>query len=95
MKLLTITHNSIQYEFRYLCQSKVIEISKGGLFTYLMKWNGRLFYCNCPGSRYRGKCWHLNMVKLLMMQDDNFEPWTEWAEEAGRMMYESNRNCRK
>lgn len=91
MKLLTVTHNNISYEFRYLESVRVIEISKGDRFAYFMKWTGRFFYCNCPGARYHHKCWHTRMVKLLLMQDDNFEPWTEWAEEAGRMTYENKR----
>jgi hypothetical protein len=26
------------------------------------------------------------------MQEDNFEPWTKWSEEAGRMMYGKERS---
>lgn len=88
MKLLTLTHNNINYEFRFLHQSKVIEIIKGDKFAYLMKWTGRLFLCNCPSFYYRKRCWHMKMVRLLAMQEDVAEePWIEWAEEAGRMVY--------
>lgn len=90
MKLLKVNKNNINYEFRLLESVRVIEISKGGLFTYLIKWTGRLFYCNCPGSRYHHKCWHVNMVKLLMSQQSIDEPWAEWSEDAGLMVYGGN-----
>lgn len=88
MKLLTVTHKNISYEFRFLHSSKVIEISKNGQFAYLMKWTGHSFLCNCPGQKYRQKCWHERMIKLLAMQEDlPYEPWIDWAEEAGVIQY--------
>lgn len=95
MKLLTVTHKNIRYEFRFLQLSKVIEISKGDQFSYLMKWDGHSFLCNCPSQRYRHYCWHDKMVKLLAMQpDEPYKPWHEWAEEAGRMSYGKERSIR-
>lgn len=87
MKLLKTTHNNITYEFRLLELVQVIEITKDDHFTYIMKRSGRLFVCNCPGFKYRHKCWHERMVKLLLMQDTLIEPWCQWAEEGGEMEY--------
>jgi len=64
-----------------------IEITKGDLFTYLMRWNDHLFVCNCPGAVYHRRCWHSEMVELLMNQKDIKEPWAKWAEEGGEMSY--------
>ena len=90
MKLLTIIHKNISYEFRLLESVHVIEITKGDKFTYLIRWSVSFFNCNCPGSTYHHKCWHTNMISLLKQQPSIDEPWAEWAEEAGRMMYSNN-----
>ena len=91
MKLLTVNKDNINYEFRYLEQSKVVEITKASQFTYLMKVDCRgLFVCSCPGSKYRGKCWHSKMIKLLLTQPSVASTYpflNDLAEEAGRMMY--------
>ena len=88
MKILEITRKSIDYEFRLLEQCRVIEVSKGGHFTYEIRWKTSFFQCSCPGARYHGKCWHCTMIGALKKQVTINEPWAEWAEEAGRMMYE-------
>ena len=81
MKLLNILHNSIIYEFRYLEQVKVIEVSKNERFTYLIKVDhSGTFNCNCPGAVFRHKCWHLEVVGELLKQETINEPWTEWTE---------------
>lgn len=91
MKLLQVSKAGIEYEFRLLEQSRVVEITKGDCFTYLMKWSVSLFHCDCPGSRYHHKCWHSNMITLLKRQPSVQEPWAKWAEDAGVMMYRSSR----
>ena len=87
MKLLQVSKAGIDYEFRLLESSRVIEVTKGDCFTYLMKWSVSLFHCNCPGARFRHKCWHTNMIALLKQQPSIDELWAEWSEEAGLMMY--------
>ena len=87
VKLLSIQRNNLIYEFRLLEACNVIEVSKGKVFTYTITKPGKYFRCTCPGSRYHGKCWHLEMVRSLMSQGSVDEPWTEWAEEAGVMQY--------
>jgi hypothetical protein len=91
MKLLTINKDNINYEFRYLERSKVVEITKASRFTYLMKVDRRgLFVCSCPGSKYHHRCWHSKMIKLLLTQPSIASTYpflNDLAEEAGRMMY--------
>jgi len=92
VKLLTINRKGILYEFRYLEHSEVVEISKDGEFTYLMRLSrAGQFICDCPGSRYRHKCWHSNMLTELFSQPEIREPWAEWAEEAGIVNYKKTR----
>ncbi len=83
MKQLFIYHNELQYEFRLLEQSNVIQVIKADVLTYEMKVGRQPFFiCNCPGSVFRGKCWHLGYVKDLLSMPSINEPWTQWAEEA-------------
>jgi hypothetical protein len=86
MKLLTITHNGLLYEFRLLEQSKVIQVDKSTNQTYkpnyTIKVKNNYFECNCPGSKYHKKCWHVTMIPKLFAQSSIQEPWTEWAENA-------------
>ena len=92
MKILNVTHKQISYEFRYLELSKVVEITKAGVFSYYMRRGSGLFYCNCPGSRYNQKCWHVGEVSNLMkVQSLPNWPVVQWAEEAGKEMYDSSR----
>ena len=92
MKILNVTHKQISYEFRYLELSKVVEITKAGVFSYYMRRDSGLFYCNCPGSRYNHKCWHGEVVDALMRTKPlpNW-PVVQWAEEVGKEMYDSSR----
>ena len=85
MKILIVNHKGINYEFPLLDQSKVIQITKGcdNLFEelmYEMKWKGNKFHCNCPGSRFHGKCWHVGIVNQLCQQLSIKEPWAEFSE---------------
>jgi len=82
MKLLNVSHRSIKYEFRYLELSKLIQITKGGVFSYEIRLKHRLFYCSCPGYKYHGKCWHRSKINELLAQPTIYEPWALWAEEA-------------
>jgi hypothetical protein len=88
MKILIVTHKDINYEFRLLEQSNIVEITKGNLLTYIMRRSGYLFSCSCPGAKYHGKCWHRGMLKFLRKQKSINEPWAEWAEEVGIENYE-------
>lgn len=86
MKILIVNHKNINYEFRLLEQAKVIQITKGinnpfEELSYEMFWKGNKFHCNCPGSRFHGKCWHSEMVNLLCQQLSINEPWARWAED--------------
>ena len=87
MKILNVSHNKKDYEFRLLEQSRVVEVTKADVFTYTLKWSVSLFRCNCPGNTYHGHCWHSEMISQLKQQPSINEPWAEIAEEAGRMMY--------
>ena len=87
MKSLTTNHNGIKYEFRLLEQYRVIEIIKGEELTYHIKWKVGYFYCNCPSGFYRRRCWHLGMINKINQYPSIQEPWAEWVEDAGRMMY--------
>lgn len=89
MKILTIEHKNIPYKFRYLNQSGIIEITKGDQFipAYTMKWNGRLFVCDCPGNQYHGKCWHKEVILSLMVQEDENDLWASLSEEIGVIKY--------
>lgn len=88
MKLLNVSHNKKDYEFRLLESCRVIEVTKADVFTYILKWSVSLFRCNCPGSVYHGKCWHSSIIGQLKDQPTITEPWADIAEEAGRMQYE-------
>ena len=88
MKILIVNHKGINYEFRLLEQSKVIQVTKGidnpfEELSYEMHWKGNKFRCNCPGSRFHGKCWHSEMVKSLCQQPSIEEPWARMVEELG------------
>jgi hypothetical protein len=91
MKLLTISHNGLDYEFRLLEQSNLIQITKGDNLTYkpnyTMSVKRGYFECNCNGSKYHKKCWHLTMIPKLFAQPTVQEPWAEWAESAMRGDY--------
>lgn len=87
MKLLIIQRNTIEYEFRYLGNSKVVEVSKDGVFSYSITLRNSYLQCSCPGAKYHKKCWHVSIVSQLLKLPDVTEPWVEWAEEAGEMMY--------
>jgi len=89
MKLLTVNYRNLTYEFRLLEQSSVVEIYKESKFTYLINLSTKLPKCNCPGAVFHKKCWHPEMVPLLNNQETIKEPWSQWAEEAGRMKYEN------
>lgn len=83
MKQLFIYHNSIQYEFRLLEQSNIVQIIKADVLTYLMKLNHRSFFvCNCPGSIYHGRCWHYSYISNLLSMPSINEFWAQIAEEA-------------
>ena len=88
MKILIVNHNSIQYEFRLLERSRVVQISKDNQLTYEMTWSVNHFVCSCPGFRFRHKCWHTEMIGLLKQQKSITEPWAQWAEDAQEMMEE-------
>lgn len=89
MKLLNVSHKGIQYEFRLLERTRIVEVTKAGVFHYVMKWDGSgLLRCSCPGATYHKKCWHPTVVHNLLASHSINEPWTEWAEEAGEVMYE-------
>lgn len=83
MRVLNVSHKGINYEFRLLEAAGVIQITKGGVFSYLMSRKGyRPFSCNCPGGRWHGYCWHLNMISDVFNSPRINEPWAIWAEEA-------------
>lgn len=86
MKLLNISHGGLDYEFRLLELSNIIQITKGDNLTYrpnyIIEVRNNYFECNCPGSKYHGKCWHMTMIPKLFAQSSVQEPWAEWAEEA-------------
>jgi len=83
-----IEHKGIEYEFRYLELSRLVQITKGDTFTYEMRLKGRLFVCNCPGYKYWGKCWHRSVIDELLQVPTVDEPWAWWAEKAQiGMMY--------
>ncbi len=96
MKILIVNHKDINYEFRLLEHSKVIQITKDcdnpfEEVTYEMFWNGKTFRCSYPGARYHKKYWHSKMVTILCQQPSiKDEPWAEWAEEIG---YERRLRC--
>ena len=90
MKLLTVNHKGINYEFRLLEYAKVIQVTKDidypfAEVTYVMTWRrkGNKFCCGCPGSMFHGKCWHSEMVNSLCQQPSVNEPWTVLAEMIG------------
>lgn len=87
MKLLIINHKNLNYEFRLLEQSSVVEIYKESIFTYLIDLSTKLPKCDCPGAIYHKKCWHPEMLPLLNNQESIKEPWALWCEEAGGMKY--------
>jgi len=82
MRVLTCEHNGIEYEFRLLEASRVIQVTKGDTFMYTLSMKGRLFVCTCPGYTYHGKCWHRGMVSEVINSPRINEPWAIWAEEA-------------
>jgi hypothetical protein len=84
MKLLTTEHKNITYEFRLLEASKLIQITKGDVFVYTIRFSRgpHPFLCSCPGFKYHGRCWHLDVVGELMQAPRVNEPWAVWAEEA-------------
>lgn len=90
MKLLNISHKSIEYEFRLLERTRVIQIIKANVLAYEMRWSVSLFVCSCPGSKFHSKCWHTDMVAPLKQMPSVTEPWAEWAEEAEVMKGEQN-----
>lgn len=86
MKLLTVNHNSLRYEFRLLERSSVIQVDKETNMAYkpdyTMSVKNGYFACNCPGAKYHKKCWHLTMIPKLFAQPTCTEPWCELAESA-------------
>lgn len=72
MKQWSTLHNNIPYTFEFIESVKVIDVIKGGVPTYVMRWNSRLcrFNCNCPGARYHGKCWHTEVVPFILCAPD-------------------------
>ena len=88
MKLLYTNHKDILYEFRLLEDARIVEITKGGVFTYTIRWSSAFLRCDCPGGTYHHKCWHMRMVAPLKKQPTITAPWASWAEEAGREMYD-------
>lgn len=87
MKLLTINHRDLTYEFRLLESVGVIQVTKANRFAYIMRRSVGLFSCNCPGAKYHRKCWHPTVVAQLLKQPRITEPWCQWAEEAALMQY--------
>lgn len=87
LKIIKTKHKGLSYEFRLLEHSNVIEVSKNGRFMYIINLNKGFFACNCPGAKYHKKCWHITMLPQLFSALSLNEPWTHWAEDAGRMMY--------
>ena len=82
MKLLNVSHKSINYEFRLMEHSMVVQVTKADTFAYLIKLKSGLFYCNCPGAIYHGKCWHVSVIPQLVSMPSVKEHWAEWAEDA-------------
>lgn len=85
MKILETIHKHKMYEFRYLEESKLVQISKEGVFHYRISSASGQFVCNCPGSIYHNKCWHMTMLPQLLTQPSVNEPWAQWAEDAERI----------
>lgn len=81
MRLLNVSHKGINYEFRLLELSGLVQVIKGNLLTYEMRLKGHLFVCNCPGYKYHQKCWHRTIINQLLTQPTINEPWAWWAEE--------------
>ena len=81
MKRLILKHKDINYEFRYLELSNLIQIIKDNYLTYEMYARGNLFICSCPGYKYHQRCWHRTMINQLLTQPTINEPWAWWAEE--------------
>ena len=54
-------HNGKKYDYYYIEKKSVIFTFKDGKFSYLIKVLNRKkleLICNCPGSKWRGKCQH-------------------------------------
>lgn len=94
MKELIVQKNLTNYEFRFLELTNVIEIYKESKFMYLINLSTKKPNCNCPGSIYHKKCWHLGMVKFINQQESIKEPWALMTEEAGEMKYVHNKLSR-
>ena len=85
MKVLQTEHKGILYSFEYMEQSDKVIVVKDDKPTYEIKmhWSAdEQFVCNCPGSVWRGKCWHIEMIPQLIAMPSITEPWADWAEEA-------------
>lgn len=82
MKRLHISHNGLEYEFRLLEASQVVQVIKDGLFVYSLQREGKRVTCTCPGYIYHGQCWHLGMVDKVLKAKRVKQPWALWAEEA-------------
>lgn len=106
MKTYSIVHKGIDYSFEYMENSKVIVVVKGDIPTYEIKVLNSAgtvtFECNCPGSVWRGHCWHVDgdhkntepsyggPWDILERESLPNEPWVEWAEEAAMMQKEKH-----
>jgi len=72
MKQWTTVHKSILYMFEFVESSRTIDIIKGGIPHYIMRWDSHLcrFKCDCPGAKYHGKCWHTEVVPFVLCAPD-------------------------
>jgi len=91
MKILSINHNSVPYEFRYLERTNVIEVWKDDRFTYLISSTPRTIKCNCPGGTFRGRCWHVSMIPELLSQPTTHSIFADIVEEVGEMVYKKGK----
>ena len=92
MKQLLTIHKDLVYEFVLYERTRTIQVYKDNLqsqaSTYSITPKGDSWNCDCPSGFHRGRCWHKNMVSMLIEQPSIEEPWVEWAEEAEEMRRE-------
>lgn len=65
MQSKIVDHKGLLYNYDYLEAKGAILIFKQNKLAYMIKVvkKGKKLNCNCPGSRYRGSCWHLSIAK--------------------------------
>jgi len=90
MKVLELEHKGLPYCFELYETTGEVCVLKNGKHTYTMTLTKKTkeWICNCPGSVYRGSCWHESVISFLLQQPVVSEPWAEWAEEASQMRME-------